>query len=107
MGFPGSSSGKESTCNAVHTGSVQCLGKEDPWRRERLHTPVFLGFPGGLDIKESAWNARRHGLGRCLGEGNGYLLQYVGRTLCFSGKTQRVIAEMKAFKWEINIKMGS
>ena len=54
IGFPGSSSGKESTCNAVHTGSVQCLGKEDPWRRDRLHTPVFLGFPGGLDIKESA-----------------------------------------------------
>ena len=25
------------------------LGREDPWRRDRLPTPVFLGFPGGSD----------------------------------------------------------
>ena len=27
-----------------------------PWRRDRLHTPVFLGFSGGSDSKESASN---------------------------------------------------
>ena len=26
------------------------------WRRDRLHTPVFLGFPGGPAGKESACN---------------------------------------------------
>ena len=41
--FPKSSVNKESTCNA---GS---LGWEDPWRRERLPTPVFwLGEFYGL-----------------------------------------------------------
>ena len=33
------------------------LGQEDPWRRVRLPTPVFLGFSGGSDGKESACNA--------------------------------------------------
>ena len=41
--FPSSSFGKESTCN------VGSLGWEDPWRRERLPTPVFwLGEFHGL-----------------------------------------------------------
>ena len=30
---------------------VWFLGREDPWRRDRLPTPVFLGFPGGSDSK--------------------------------------------------------
>ena len=50
MGFPGSSAGEESTCNARDDSWV---GKT-PWRRDRLPTPVFLGFPGGSDGKESA-----------------------------------------------------
>ena len=32
------------------------LGWEDPWRRNRLPTAVFLGFPGGSDGKELACN---------------------------------------------------
>ena len=52
------------------------------WRRDRLHTPVFLGFPGGSAGKESACNAEDLGsilgLGRSLGERNDYLLQYSG-----------------------------
>ena len=51
MGFPGSSAGKESTCNAGDPGSIQI-----PWGRYRLPTPVFLGFPGGSAGKESACN---------------------------------------------------
>ena len=36
---------------------VQFLDQEDPWRRDRLPTPVFLGFPGGSAGKESLFNA--------------------------------------------------
>ena len=32
-------------------------GLEDPWRRERLPTPVFLGFPCGSAGEDSAHNA--------------------------------------------------
>ena len=50
------------------------------WRRDRLHTPVFLGFPCGLGGKESACNVGDlgsiPGLGRSPGEGKGYPLQY-------------------------------
>ena len=62
--------------------AVQFLGWEDPLRRDRLPTPVFLGFPGGSAGKESACNAGDMGsilgLGRSSGEGNSYLLQYSG-----------------------------
>ena len=35
---------------------VRFLGQEDPRKRDRLLTLVFLGFPGGLDSKESTCN---------------------------------------------------
>ena len=50
MGFPGSSVGKESACNAGEPSSIP-VGKI-PWRRDRLPTPVFLGFPCGSAGKE-------------------------------------------------------
>ena len=47
--------------------------KEIPWRRHRLHTPVFLGFPGGPDSIDSACNVGNLGsiprLGRSLARG--------------------------------------
>ena len=44
MGFPGSSAGKESACNAGNPGSI--LGWEDPLEKEMKPTPVFsLGNP--------------------------------------------------------------
>ena len=55
LGFPGSSTGKESTCNVGEPASIPGVRKI-PWRRDRLHTPVFLGFPGGSDGKESIFN---------------------------------------------------
>ena len=84
---------------------VQSLGWEDPWRRERLPTPVFwprefhrpygpwghkesdtteqlslLGFPFGSAGKESVCSVGDlgsiPGLGRSAGEGTGYPLQY-------------------------------
>ena len=74
LGFPGSSAGKESACNAGDPGLIP-VGKL-AWRMDRLPTPVFLGFPGGSDSKESAYDAGDHGsipgLGRSPGEGNGY-----------------------------------
>ena len=76
-GFPGSSSGKESTCNAGDAGSIPGLG-----RRDMLPTPLFLGFPDGSAVKESACNVGDlgsiPGWRRSPGEGNGYPLQYSG-----------------------------
>ena len=51
-----------------------------PWRRDRLHTPVFLGCPGGSAGNESACHVGDlgsiTGLGRSPGGGKGYPLQY-------------------------------
>ena len=44
-----SSDGKESACNAADLGSIS--GWVDPWRRERLLTPVFL--PGEFQGQRS------------------------------------------------------
>ena len=53
-----------------------------PWRRDRLHTPVFLVFSGGSAGKESACNAGNLGsvprLGRSSGERKGYPLRNSG-----------------------------
>ena len=79
MGFPDSSVGKESACNACKPGSQ--VGKIH-WRRNRLSTPVFLGFPCSSGGKESACKEEDPGsipgLGRSPGEGKGYPPQYSG-----------------------------
>ena len=65
---------------AMQETPVQFLGWEDPLRRDRLPTPVFLGFPFGSAVKEPTCNAGDlssvPGLGRSPGERKGYLLQY-------------------------------
>ena len=65
---------------AMQETPVRVLGQQDPWRRDRLPTPVFLGFPCGSDGKESACNVGDLGsiprLGRSPGERKGYPLQY-------------------------------
>ena len=80
-GFPGSSVGKESTCNVGDPSSIPGLGRWC-WRRDRLPTPVFLGFPCGSAGKESTCNmgdlGSIPGLGRSSGEGKGYPLQHSG-----------------------------
>ena len=79
-GFPDSSVGKESTCNAGDPSSVPRSGGS--WRRDRLPITVFLGFPCGSAGKESACNAGDQGsipgLGRSPGKGNSYPLQCSG-----------------------------
>ena len=81
LGFPGSSDGKESTCNVGDHGMIPGSGRF-PWRRDRLPTPVFLSFPGVSAGKESACNVEDlgliPGLGRSPGEGKGYPCQYSG-----------------------------
>ena len=78
-GFPDSSVGKESACNAGNPGSIPGSGRPS-WKRDRLPIPVFLSFPKGLAAKESACNTGDldsiPGLGRSPGEGKGYPLQY-------------------------------
>ena len=69
------SAGKESACNAGDPGSDSWAGKIH-YKRDRIHTPVFLGLPGSSASKESACNVEDlgsiPGLGRSLGEGKGY-----------------------------------
>ena len=81
MGFPDSSVGKESACNAGDASLIPGLGRP-LWRRVRLPTAVFLGFPCGSADKESICNTGDlgliPGLGRSPGEGKGYPLQYSG-----------------------------
>ena len=80
MGFPDSSVGKESTCNAGDPGSIIWVRNICWFCWDRLPTPVFLGFPCGSAGKESAYNVGDLGLipgsGRSPGEGNGNPLQY-------------------------------
>ena len=104
MGFPHSSVGKESACNARDPGSIPGLGSSTGEGKKKLPTPVFwprelvhgvakswtalsnfhfhLGFPCASADKESTCNAGDlgsiPGFGRSPGEGKGYLLQYSG-----------------------------
>ena len=67
---------------AVQEILVRFLSREDPWKRDRLPTPVFLGFPCGSAGKESTYNSGDlgsiPGLRKSPGEGKGYPLQYSG-----------------------------
>ena len=76
-GFPGSSDGKESACNAGDSSSIPGSGR---WAGEGIgYPPVFLGFPVAQLVKNHL-QCRRPGLipglGRTPGEGKGYPLQY-------------------------------
>ena len=84
-GFPDSSVGKESTCNARDPGSIPESGRSSG---EGIGYPLqysgleFLGFPCGSASKESACNAGDlgsiPGLGRSPGEEKAYPLQFSG-----------------------------
>jgi len=78
-GFPDSSVGKESACNAGDPSSIPESGRFTGVG-DRLPTLIFLGFPCGSAGKESACNEGElgsiPGLGRTPGEGNVYPLQH-------------------------------
>ena len=59
LGFPGSSAGKESTCNAGDPRFNSWVRKI-PLRRDRLPTLVFLGFPVAQIVKNwsAVWETR-------------------------------------------------
>ena len=72
MGFPGSSAGKESACNAGEPGLIPGLGRSTG---EGISYPLqysWLPFPGGSDGDESTCNAGDlvliPGLGKSPGE---------------------------------------
>jgi len=73
LGFPGSSAGKESACNAGDPSSIPGSGRSP-------EEGIFLGFSGGADNKEPAYNARDFGsvpgLRRFPEKGNSYPFQY-------------------------------
>ena len=81
MGFPDSSVGKESACNAGDPSSIPGSGR---FLAERLgySLQLFLDFTCGSAGKESACNVGDlgliHGLGRSPGEGKDYPVQYSG-----------------------------
>ena len=54
LGFPDSSVGKESACNAGDLGSVPGLRRSS--RNERLPTPVF--WPGEFHGRYSPWGCK-------------------------------------------------
>ena len=60
---------------AVRETPVRSLGQEDPLKKTRIPTPMFLGFPSGSAGKEPACSAGDLAsipvLGRPPGEGNG------------------------------------
>ena len=62
LGFPHTSAGKESTCNAGDPGWF--LGREDPLERDRLPIPVFLGSAG----KRNCLQCGRPGFERWVGK---------------------------------------
>ena len=79
--FPGSSVGKESSCNAGNPGLIPGWGKS-AGEGIRLPTPVFWGLACGSAGEESVCNAGDlgsiPGLGKSPGEGKGYPFQYSG-----------------------------
>ena len=80
LGFPESSVGQESTCQAGDPSLIPGLGRSPG--EGRLLSPVLLGFPGGSAGTESACNVGDlgliPGLGRCPEEAKGYPLHYSG-----------------------------
>ena len=79
-GFPDSSLGKESACNAGNPDSIPGSGRS---AEEGIGYPLqYSWVPGGSVGKEFSCNVgdlgSTPGLGRSLGEGKGYPLQYSG-----------------------------
>ena len=81
LGFPGSSSGKKSACNAGDPGLIPGLGRS---LEEGISYPLQCSWASlvGSAGKESACSVENWGsipgLRRSSGEGTGYPLQYSG-----------------------------
>ena len=77
MGFPGSSAGKESACNAGDPSSIPGSGRSPG---EEINYPLQYSWASLVDGKESTCNVGDRGLipglGRSPGGGHGNLFQY-------------------------------
>ena len=100
LGFPGSSDGKESTCNAGDLGSIRGFDGG-------------MGFPGGSAGKESACNAGDPdsipGSGSSPGEGMGYPLQYSWASLVaqmIKNPPARLETCIRSLGWEDPLEEG-
>ena len=80
LGFPGSSAGKESACDAGDPSLIPELGRSPGEGIGWLSTPVFMGFLGSSYGEESTCNVEDlgsiPGLGRSPREGHGNRLEY-------------------------------
>ena len=108
QGFPDSSVGKESACNAGDPSSIPGSGRSDRGGI-RLPTLVFLGFSCGSAGKQSTCNAGDlgsiPGLGRSPGEGKGYPLQYSGlenSTDCIVHQVTKSLTQLSNFHFHCN-----
>ena len=72
QGFPDSSVGKESTCNAGDPGSIPGLRRSTG---EVIGYPLQYSWASNGQCRRPGWIP---GLGRSSGEGKGYPLQYSG-----------------------------
>ena len=81
MGFPHSSAGKESTCNAGDPGSIPGLGRSPGdgigYPLQYSWAPLVAQLVKNPPAMRETW-VLIPGLGRSLGEGKGYPLQYSG-----------------------------
>ena len=77
MGFPDSSVGKESACNAGHPGSIPGSGRS---AGEGIDYPLQYSWASLVSqlVNNLGHLDSSRGLGRSPGEGNGYPLQYSG-----------------------------
>ena len=97
QGFPGSSVGKESACNA---GDPSSIPGKIRWRRDRLPTPVFLAFPGGSAGKESTYSAGDLGWEDPLEKGKAtHASIQRERNRNFYSQQRQVVLKTKAFPW--------
>ena len=80
-GFPGSSAGKESTCNAGDPGSTPALGRSTAegigYAFQYSLASLVAQLVKNLPAMWETW-VQFPGLGRSPGEGKGYPLQYSG-----------------------------
>ena len=85
IGFPDSSVGKESACNAGDPGSIPGLGRSTgegiDYPLQYSWTSLVAQLVKNLPAMPETWVRSLGlipGLGRSIGEGNGYPLQYSG-----------------------------
>ena len=105
MGFPESSAGKESACNAGDPSLIPGSGKIS-WRQDRLLTPVFLGFASDSDSKESVCNVGDLGWEDPLEEGMATHSTILTWTISMDRGPWRTTAQSRQSQTQLNTGTG-